>query len=120
MRASTNQKHGQPLVLPQPQQPRKNRALLTLTAFYLVLCLMLSSCSQRVYVPVVEVIAPPASLYTPKEQPLPPVTPGQRLTPRQLAEWLSRYIAWGGEMSADRAALAAWVQEMQNKSASTE
>ena len=87
----------------------------TLIVLCLGLCLTLLSCSQRAYVPAVEVIAPPEALYAPKAPPAPPVEPGRAMTARQMAEWLSRYIAWGGEMCADREAIAAWVEKLRNR-----
>ena len=116
---------------PKPQKPlrpcpetRETRpwaarlAWLLLTLFCLSLCLTLCSCNSKGYVPVVEVIAPPELLYAPKEAPNPPVALGQPMTPRQMAEWLSRYIAWGGEMMADREAIRAFVERM-NREAKT-
>lgn len=99
----------QPLKL---QQRRPAAARRMWTALCLGLCLTLFSCSQRVYVPAVEVIAPPEALYAPKAPPAPPVEPGRAMTARQMAEWLSRYIAWGGEMCADRDALRQFVEHV--------
>ena len=86
-----------------------------LTALCLGLCLTLLSCNQRIYVPVVEVIAPPEALYAPKAPPAPPVEPGRVMTARQMAEWLSRYIDWVGEACADREAMRLWVDKMQRE-----
>lgn len=84
-----------------------------LTAGCLWLCLTLSSCSKPEYAPVILPVYPPEQLYAPKPPPLPPVGMGQTMSPRQLAGWLSRYITWGSEMCADRAALEAWQQGME-------
>ena len=62
--------------------------------------------------PAVEVIAPPQATYSPKPPPAAPAESGQPMTSRQMAEWLSRYIAWGGEMTADREALRRFVEGM--------
>lgn len=87
-------------------------ALSLSTLLCLSLCLTLLSCSHKVYVPVVEVIAPPMALYAAKTPPPPPVALGNPMTPRQMAEWLSRYMAWGGEMVADREAIREFMDHM--------
>ena len=79
------------------------------------LCLMLCSCTTTVYVPVVEVIAPPAVLYLPKPIPDPPVAMGQPMTVRQMAAWTSRLLEWAGEACADREAMRLWVERMQRE-----
>ena len=101
--------------LPKSPRPCRKMARRMLTVLCLGLCLTLLSCNQRVYVPVVEVIAPPEALYARRLPPEPPVARGQQMTTRQMAEWLSRYIAWAGEVVADRDAMRQWVEKMQRE-----